>query len=67
MNVLYPESAFGETYKCSLLINFIRQTGCTSDLKLLISNLICLIAYGARFDVVDSLGRDAMMYAVMQN
>ena len=67
MNVCYPESTFGETYKCSIIINFIRQAGCTADLKLLISNLKCLIDCGARFDVIDSLGRDAMMYAVMQN
>lgn len=67
MNVCYPEIAFGESYKCSILINFIRQAGSTTDLKLLLSNLRCLIDYGARLDVIDSLGRDAMMYAVMQN
>jgi len=67
MNVIYPESSFGEGYKCSILINFIRQAESTADLKLLTSNLKCLIDYGARFDVIDSLGRDIMMYAVMQN
>jgi hypothetical protein len=67
MNVCYPETAFGESYNCSILINFIRQAGSKTDLKLLMSNLKCLIDLGARLDVIDSSGRDAMMYAVMQN
>jgi len=33
MNVQYPESSYGESYKCSILINFIRQAGCSADLK----------------------------------
>ena len=67
VNQIYPEKSFGDSYKCTVLINLIRQAGSTSDVKILMSNLQCLQHDGATFDRQDSLGRDAMIYAVIQN
>jgi len=66
MNVRYPEDSFHElNYKCSLVINIVRHLAI--DMEFLRPNLQCLFEFGARLDVVDSHGRDALMYAIMHN
>ena len=67
MNVRYPEESFPEekNYKCSILINIIRHSAV--DMEYMRPNLQCLFEFGARLDVTDSHGRDALMYAIMHN
>lgn len=51
-------------YMTSPLINLVRRNGKNEILR---NNLIGLIEYGAKLNVVDSDGRDAIMHAIMNN
>ena len=64
------ESQYGNEYKCTLLINTIRQLSDTDDLEatsMLRSSLLGLMQNKATLNIPDSDGRDAMSYAVMSN
>ena len=67
MNKKYPEVSFTDEkdYKCTILINIIRHSAV--DMEYMRPNLQCLFEYGANQSVVDSHGRDALMYAIMHN
>lgn len=67
MNVRYPEESFPDdkNYKCSIIINIIRHAAI--DMEYMRPNLQCLFEFGAKLNVVDSHGRDALMYAIMHN
>lgn len=67
MNVRYPEVAFPDdkNYKCSILINIVRHAAI--DMEFMRPNLQCLFEFGAKLSVIDSHGRDALMYAIMHN
>ena len=67
MNVRYPEVSFPEevNYKCSILINIIRHSAV--DMEFMRPNLQCLFEFGAKLDVIDSSGRDVLMYAIIHN
>ena len=74
MNVVYREktlkSDFGGEYRCTLLLNLIRQlahTECAADTSILRSGLLGLMHFGAKLNITDSDQRDAMSYAVMSN
>jgi hypothetical protein len=51
-------------YHCSLLVHLVRQNGENEQLR---NSLIGLIEFGAKLDVVDSDGRDPIMYAIINN
>lgn len=62
----YDESV----YKTTILINMVRQladSGEEEDEARLVANLRGLLQRGAKFNVHDSDGRDAMSYAVLNN
>lgn len=67
MNVRYPEISFPDdkNYKCSILINIVRHA--SIDMEFMRPNLQCLFEFGAKLSVVDTHGRDALMYAIMHN
>ena len=57
-------------YLCSFLINLVRQLANKKgehDIKILRNGILALIQFGARLDITDNDGRDAMTYAVMSN
>lgn len=81
MNFVYPEECFKPAFKdeeleelddydpkgkyyATPLINLIRQE---PNNEILRNNLIGLIEYGAKLDVVDSDGRDPIMHAIINN
>ncbi len=81
VNIVYPENthkpAFTEedaedesydpkaTYKCTPLINLIRQNAKFKEIMR--DNVMGLIQYGAKFNILDSDGRDPLTYAVISN
>lgn len=67
MNVRYPEISFPDdkNYKCPILINIVRHA--SIDMEYMRPNLQCLFEFGAKLSVVDTHGRDALMYAIMHN
>lgn len=67
MNVRYPEISFPDdkNYKCSILINIVRHA--SIDMEFMRPNLQCLFEFGAKLSVVDTHGRDALMYAITHN
>lgn len=59
-----------DPYICTILINLVRQMASAKeedDQKKLHQGIMGLLQYGARLNAVDSDGRDAMAYAVMNN
>ena len=82
VNIVYPEDSHRkkihkkgqdgkakeedeEEYKCSLLINYIRHNHLSSEDMVL--TMSYLISKGAKLDLLDSKGMDALVYAVRQN
>ena len=80
VNCVYPEESFKPAlreeevinwsydprgaYRCTPLINLLRQNPKNEVMR---QNLIGLIEFGARLDVVDSDGRDPIMHAIITN
>jgi len=80
VNFIYPEEIFKPAlkeeevhdpnydpkgkYYCTPLINLIRQNPKNEIIR---QNLIGLIEFGARLDVLDSDGRDPIMHAIINN
>ena len=75
VNIVYPEKAHqkktdkdSETeneYRCTILINYMRNNHHKIDVMK--TSFTYLISKGAKLDVYDSLGLDAMVYAVKSN
>lgn len=81
VNFVYPEDEFKPAlrdeevedlesydpngkYHSTFLINTIRRQPSNEILR---NNIIALIEYGAKLDIVDSDGRDAIMHAIINN
>jgi hypothetical protein len=83
VNFVYPENLFKPAHKeeeldeenlasydtkgqyyCSPLINLIRQNPQNEVMR---NNLIGLLEFGAKLDVVDSDGRDPIMHAIIRD
>ena len=72
LNIVYNEKTiepeFSKTYNCPILINIVRQQAhLFSSESNLRPGLLGMVHFGARLDIPDSDGRDAMSYAVMSN
>jgi hypothetical protein len=75
VNIVYPEKSHqkktdkdSETeneYRCTILINYMRNNHHKIDVMK--TSFTYLIDKGAKLDVYDSLGLDAMVYAVKCN
>lgn len=68
VNHRYPELYWlpnEPLYKTTILINIIRHS--SIDMEYMRPNMQCLFEFGGRLDVIDSHGRDALMYAIMHN
>lgn len=75
LNHVYTENTIKsecstDPYSCTLLVNIIRKLAnqaVSDDSKPLRSNVLALMHFGATLDIIDSDGRDAMMYAIRSN
>ena len=63
--------ADSQNYKCTILINVIRNLTQITDQKefnqRVLPNVLGLLKVGASLNIADSDGRDCIMYAVMSN
>lgn len=63
--------ADSQNYKCTILINVIRNLTHITDQKefnqRVLPNVLGLLKVGASLNIADSDGRDCIMYAVMSN
>lgn len=75
LNQVYREDTIksensSEPYQCTLLTNIIRKLAykaITNDSAPLRSNVLAMMHFGAKVDILDSDGRDPLIYSIKSN